>query len=144
MQRMEGKGGGRAALRTAKTRFNCDFGKNSTRVFGGFFARPFVSLLKHEYLPRQHNMLCFILDTPHRGRYFHDCVLSALKPSTGQKDRNRLQRNSGRAARSPQRRQRSRQTPTARYESNESGRPDGIGHNPVVFEPVAPKWQTRE
>ena len=21
----------------------------------------------------QHNILCFILDTPHWGRYFHDC-----------------------------------------------------------------------
>jgi hypothetical protein len=24
-------------------------------------------------------MLCFILDTPHRGRYFHDCVIKASK-----------------------------------------------------------------
>lgn len=29
---------------------------------------------KWEYSQRQHNILCFILDTPHWGRYFHDCT----------------------------------------------------------------------
>jgi hypothetical protein len=24
-------------------------------------------------------MLCFILDTPHRGRYFHDCVTQSVE-----------------------------------------------------------------
>ena len=32
-----------------------------------------------EYLLRQHNILCFILDTPHWERYFHDCDSVAVE-----------------------------------------------------------------
>jgi len=36
----------------------------------------------------QHNILCFILDTPHWGRYFHDCISVTVE--------SRVQRKSGR------------------------------------------------
>jgi hypothetical protein len=40
-----------------------------------FFAPPgHLPPVKYGYSHSQHNMLCFILDTPYRGRYFHDCT----------------------------------------------------------------------
>jgi hypothetical protein len=62
-----------------QTRFRRGFRKNSTRITGRFSLDPFVTLLKQEYLRCQHNILCFILDTPHRGRYFHDCVTLSVE-----------------------------------------------------------------
>ena len=62
-----------------QTRFRRGFRKNSTRITGRFSLAPFVTLQKQEYLRRQYNILCFILDTPHRGRYFHDCGHTKLR-----------------------------------------------------------------
>jgi hypothetical protein len=63
-------------------------------------------------LRRQHNMLCFILDTPHRGRYFHDCVIQSFRVESNQQVRlaNHLQSISAEPSRSPSR-QRTRLTP---------------------------------
>jgi len=32
----------------------------------------------------QHNILCFILDTPHWGRYFHDCISGTIVSNSNQ------------------------------------------------------------
>ena len=58
--------------------------EKSTGVSGHFWMPWFVTRQKQEYLHRQHNMLCFILDTPHRGRYFHDCVTRSRTKVTKQ------------------------------------------------------------
>jgi hypothetical protein len=59
--------------------------ENSTAIYWGFENGWFVTHEKQEYLHRQHNMLCFILDTPHRGRYFHHCVTERFAPESNQK-----------------------------------------------------------
>jgi hypothetical protein len=126
---------GRASARAVQTRFRRGLRKNSTRIPGRFSLDPFVTLLKQEYLRCQHNILCFILDTPHRGRYFHDCVTQASKRKCRAKGSKSRQRNSGRAAALPAVTAKAPSGPsTPHYESNETGRPDRHWPKPAVSE----------
>ena len=36
---------------------------------------------KYQHLREQHYMLCFLLDSPHRARYFHHCDASNPEPT---------------------------------------------------------------
>jgi hypothetical protein len=102
---------------------------------GRFSLDPFVTLLKQEYLRCQHNILCFILDTPHRGRYFHDCVTQASKRKCRAKGSKSRQRNSGRAVVLPAVTAKAPSGPsTPHYESKETGRPDRHWPKPAVSE----------
>ena len=56
-----------------------EFHSDFRGIFADLGSGLVVTRSKQEYLHRQHNMLCFILDTPHRGRYFHDCVTERVK-----------------------------------------------------------------
>jgi hypothetical protein len=67
-----------------KTRFDCAFSENSTAISLVFYITCHQQSQKWRYSQRQHNILCFILDTPYRARYFHHCVTqtsSAQVPS---------------------------------------------------------------
>jgi hypothetical protein len=57
-----------------QTRFDCGFSENSTAFSLVFSLTCHQQSQKRRYSRRQHNILCFILDTPYRARYFHDCV----------------------------------------------------------------------
>jgi hypothetical protein len=56
-----------------KTRSQRAVSENSTAISLVFPLTCRQHSPKWEYSQRQHNILCFILDTPHWGRYFHDC-----------------------------------------------------------------------
>ena len=130
-----GKRGWPGLGRGRQTRFGRGFRKNSTSIPGRFSLDPFVTLLKQEYLRCQHNILCFILDTPHRGRYFHDCVTQASKRKCRAKGSKSRQRNSGRAVVLPAVTAKAPSGPsTPHYESNETRRPDRHWPKPAVSE----------
>ena len=128
-------GAGSGLGQGSPTRFRRGLRKNSTRIPGRFSLDPFVTLLKQEYLRCQHNILCFILDTPHRGRYFHDCVTQASKRKCRAKGSKSRQRNSGRAVVLPAVTAKAQAGPsTPHYESKETGRPDRHWPKPAVSE----------
>ena len=79
---------------SAQTRIDRDFPGKSTTVSWRFCFSRSVTRQKQRYLQRQHNMLCFILDTPHRGRYFHDCVTIVRNESAGSSGLHRLKSTS--------------------------------------------------
>ena len=63
-----------------QTRFDCAISENSTAFPLVFAVTCRQQSQKRRYSRRQHNILCFILDTPYRARYFHDCVTRNVGP----------------------------------------------------------------